>query len=203
LRKLYSGPSNSQGQQVYPGLAPGGELLWQPVVGGPGAFGIGEAVYRDMVKQDPAWDWRTLNYDADLAQARSIFGESLDALNPDLSVFKDGGGKLIIYHGVSDPLVQAERTRQYFAQIAGTSDFARLYLQPGVGHCRSGEGADAFDGLGPLIQWVEANRPPTRIVAGHYTDGQLVFTRPMCSYPTQARFSGAGDPRDESSFLCR
>ncbi len=209
LRKLYQGPVDGAGQPVYPGLMPGGEALWPIVTAGPAPFGIGEAVYRDMVKQDPMWDWTSLDIDADLPAARVLFGDVLDTLDPDLTAFKEHGGKLIVYHGFSDPLIAPERTRQYFLSVIDTlggrdavDAFARLYLLGGVGHCRGGAGADTFDGLGALVQWVEGGVPPTRMVATHLTDGRVDRARPLCAFPRQAHYGGAGNVADATSWSC-
>jgi len=162
-----SGGSNSAGAPVYPGLMPGGETQWQPLVGGPVPFPIGPAIYGQMVFEDPDWDWRTFNYDADLAAAQAKLGDVMDAMDPDLGAFKIRGGKLILYHGWSDFGISPEATRRYYESLveavggrAATEDFARLFLLPGMGHCRGGSGPDTFDGLTPLVDWVERGVAP-------------------------------------------
>jgi feruloyl esterase len=209
LRKLYAGPVNAAGQQVYPGLAPGGELNWPIIVAGPGPFSIGEIVYRDLVFENREWNWRTLNFDADIGAARERFAEDVDALDPNLLPFAARGGKLILYHGWSDPLIQAERTRRYYVSVADAvggmdtlRDFARLFLMPGVAHCRGGSGPDTFDGLSTLIDWVERGVAPDQLVAAHVTDGVVDRTRPLCPYPQVERWTGAKDTNDAASFAC-
>ena len=114
LRALYEGPVNSAGEHVYPGLMPGGETLWQPLVGGPLPFPLGPAIYGHMVFEDATWDWRTFTYDADLTAAREKLGAVMDAMSPDLSTFRAHGGKLILYHGWSDFGISPEATRRYY-----------------------------------------------------------------------------------------
>ena len=62
---------------------------------------------------------------------------------------------------------------------SATEVFARLFLLPGVGHCRGGTGPDTFDGLGPLVEWVEHGIPPERLIAAKLVDGAVTRTRPL------------------------
>jgi feruloyl esterase len=155
---------------------------------------------------------------------------ALDANNPDLSVFKQHGGKLLMYHGLADPFVSPLGSLDYYTAVIGatggsqavknTQSFARLFLAPGVTHCGGGPGANVFNGPdnlgGPedsdhdvflaLRQWVENGLAPARIIGTKYVndtpaDG-VAFTRPMCSYPQFARYRGSGDTSDASSFIC-
>jgi feruloyl esterase len=210
LKALYAGPMNAAGEQVYPGLMPGGETQWQPLVGGPRPFPIAPAIYGHMVFEDPNWDWRSFTYDRDLAAAKAKLGDVMDAMDPDLSRFKARGGKLILYHGWSDFGISPEATRRYYDMVvtamggrAATEAFARLFLLPGVGHCRGGTGPDTFDGLGALVDWVEKGIAPERIVASQTVNGQVVRTRPLCPYPRVARWNGKGSLDDASSFDCQ
>jgi feruloyl esterase len=210
LRALYSGPVNSAGEPVYPGLMPGGEPQWQPLVDGPLPFPIGPAIYGQMVLEDLDWDWRTFNYDADLAAAQAKLGDVMDAMDPDLGPFRSRGGKLILYHGWSDFGISPEATRRYYESVVetvggrtATEDFARLFLILGMGHCRGGSGPDTFDGLAPLVDWVERGVAPERIVAAQIVDGKAARTRPLCPYPKIARWRGTGSLDDAANFDCQ
>ena len=209
LRALYGGPVNAAGESVYPGLMPGGETQWGPLVVGPKPFPIGPSIYGQMVFEDPDWDWRTFNYDADLDAAIAKLRDVMDAIDPDLAAFKQRGGKLILYHGWSDAQISPEATRRYYESVvvtlggrAAAEEFARLFLLPGVGHCRGGTGTDRFDALGPLVDWVERGVAPDRIVAWREVDGEVVRTRPLCAYPKVARWTGHGNIDDAANFVC-
>ena len=209
LRALYGGPVNAAGESVYPGLMPGGETQWGPVAGGPSPFPIGPLIYGQMVFEEPDWDWRTFNFDADLEAAVAKLRDVMDAIDPDLGSFKQRGGKLILFHGWSDSHISPEFTRRYYERVmdtlggrAAAEEFARLFLLPGMGHCRGGSGTDRFDALHPLVDWVEQGVAPDHIVASRVEDGEVVRTRPLCAYPRVARWTGEGSMDDAANFTC-
>jgi feruloyl esterase len=83
-----------------------------------------------------------------------------------------------------------------------TQQFIRLFLLPGVGHCRGGTGPDTFDGMSPLVEWVEHGVPPERIIAAQMVAGKVVRTRPLAPYPQVARWTGQGSIDDARNFVC-
>jgi feruloyl esterase len=126
-----------------------------------------------------------------------------------LSTFKDRGGKLIFYHGVSDPWFSAQDTVRYYTELGAAnggaeavSSWSRLFLVPGMGHCGGGEATvDRFDMLDPLVAWVEGNVPPDSIIATG--KGSQPRSRPLCPYPRHAQYRGLGDPDSAASFECQ
>jgi feruloyl esterase len=157
--------------------------------------------------------------------------EALDANDPYLDGFKRRGGKLLMYHGFADPFVTPLGSLDYYTAMMGangrgpgavkdTQSFARLFMAPGVTHCGGGPGANVFNGPdnlgGPedsnhdvflaLRQWVEQGIAPTRIIGTKYVNDNpasgVAFTRPMCPYPQQARYRGAGATTDAINFAC-
>ena len=136
-----------------------------------------------------------------------------------LAAFKRRGGKLIIYHGWSDPALSASATIDYYASVSArmgakeTSDFARLYLVPGMQHCNGGPGPNQF-GIWPvkgadsrtsvsaaLERWVEDGVAPVR----DHCDASRrpARSRPLCAYPQIARYKGRGSADDAANFECR
>jgi feruloyl esterase len=69
-------------------------------------------------------------------------------------------------------------------------------------HCRGGLGADRFDVMTPLINWVEGGDEPEQLDAARVVGGSTKFTRKLCPYPQRARYNGSGDPNDAGSFHC-
>jgi feruloyl esterase len=129
------------------------------------------------------------------------------AADVDLTAFRARAGKLLFAHGLADPIFSPHETVDYYQRLtakhgAATSDFSRLFLIPGMGHCSGGAATDSWDGLGALVDWVEHGRAPQKIVA----TGTAVFpgrSRPLCPYPRYAHYEGSGNPEDAASFSCR
>lgn len=138
----------------------------------------------------------------------------------DLSTLKNRGGKMLVYHGVSDPIFSVDDTTAWYEGLRtrhgdDASRFARFFRVPGMGHCSGGPATDQFDVLTPLVQWVEHGVAPDRIIAkarGAGSPGgvnpELPATwasdrsRPLCPYPRVARYRGTGSLEDEASFAC-
>ena len=124
-----------------------------------------------------------------------------------LAGFKARGGKLLFAHGLADPIFSPDEMIDYYQRLsaehgAATTDFARLFLIPGMGHCQGGAATDSWDGLAALVDWVEKGQAPQRIVAS----GTTVFpgrTRPLCAWPRYAHYNGSGNPEDAANFSCR
>jgi feruloyl esterase len=221
---IWSGPKNGAGELLYPGLVPGGEAGqggWSRWVTGQEAyagihFQAAEDFMRNMVFDDPEWDFRTWDYDRDLPIALAKTGEALDADDPDLSPLRDSGGKLLVYHGWSDPDISPIGTIDYYEEVmsvmgdganadealAATKEFFRLFMVPGMGHCRGGPGPDSFDALTAMEQWVEQGVAPDQMVASKMVDGEVVRTRPLCTYPQVAEWNGSGSTDDATNFSC-
>jgi feruloyl esterase len=108
---------------------------------------------------------------------------------------------------MSDPIFSANETIEYYERVVKANgvqraaSFARLYLVPGMNHCGGGPGTDTYDAFTRLIDWVENGNPPGRIIASGATfPGR---TRPLCPYPSYARYTGAGNPESAASFVCQ
>ena len=171
---------------------------------------------RHIVFEDLEWDFRSFDYGEDLAFALEKVGEALDAADADLRPLRDRGGKLIVYHGWSDADISPLGSIDYYEDVVAvvgdgrdraealdeTQDFFRLFMAPGMGHCRGGPGPDQFDALTALERWVENGEAPEQIIASRVTDGVVDRTRPLCPYPQVAKWTGRGSTDDAANFVC-
>jgi hypothetical protein len=231
LKKIYAGPHDSQGHEIFPGFLPGGELGaggWGLWIFGPAPakslmafFGIG--YFADVVYEAPDWDYKTFRLEAALNLADARTAGALNATDADLKPFDARGGKLILYHGWNDPAIPALNTVNYYqsvlAKMGGEADsFVRLYMVPGMQHCDDGPGTDSFGQVGQLTfddpgrsldasleRWVEKGVAPGTIIASKYSADDRVhpkMTRPLCAYPQAAKYKGKGDTNDAANFVC-
>lgn len=212
LRSLYRGPSLIDGTMT-PGYAIGGESGWTSVARAEPATATIE-IFRRAVLADPFWDWRSFDLAEDYALARDTLSWMLDATSTDLTSYRDGGGKLLLFHGWNDATNSPEATVDYYEavesamavepnpQSIATRDFARLFMVPQMAHCEGGAGTAVFDAQRAIEDWVERGIGPDRIEAEFVEDGQLIRTRPLCPYPQTARYRGSGNEDRSGSFLC-
>ena len=122
---------------------------------------------------------------------------------------KARNGKLVMYHGWADSDVPPEDGVGYYEAVERaiggadkTTDFFRLFMVPGMGHCGGGPGPNTFDALGALDQWVEHGKAPEKIIASHIANGVTDRTRPLCPYPQVARWKSTGSIDDSANFAC-
>jgi feruloyl esterase len=209
-RLMYAASVNPSTKREITGLAPGSELGWTDTGWTASARATGLDQFRFLVFNDPGWEIQKFNVDADLARAEQTDDNTINALEPDLKAFIDRGGKLIQYHGWSDPQISPGNSTQYFTRVLDVVGGAakarpayRLFMAPGMGHCGGGEGPNAFDMVAALEQWVEHGAAPDRIIASHATNGVVDRTRPLCPFPQVAVYKGMGSTDEAANFECK
>ena len=209
-KKIYSPAVNPRtGLELFSSLVPGTELGWGVQARGPEPYAVADDQFRYVVFKDPKWDWKTFNFDSDVARFNLPENLVMNASNPDMKPFFSHGGKLLLYHGWSDPNVPTLNTIKYYKSIveamggeSNASGSVRLFLEPGMGHCSGGEGPSVFDKVGALERWVEQGKAPDALIASHVTDGKVDRTRPLCPYPRVAKYKGAGSIDAAANFVC-
>ena len=161
-----------------------------------------------MVFEDPKWDFRTLDFDRDVARAERVDNGTLTATNPDLNAFITRGGKLLMYHGWNDQLITAQNSVNYYESVRSTLGAARtdaavrLFMAPGMAHCAGGPGPNQADWVAALEQWVERGAAPTRIVASRSVKGEWT-ARVRCARIRRSRSNnGTGSTDDAANFSC-
>ena len=202
LEKGFAGPKDSKGRQVYPGF-----LFDTGIAATQGIPGL---LHGGLNPVGPSFSATTMDVDARAAAAVADQAEALVATSrwTNLNTFSNHGGKLIFFHGVSDPWFSALDTIDYYERMTKANggptvvnNWSRLYLAPGMGHCNGGEAAlDSFDLLTSLVNWVEKGTSPAATATGRAFPGR---SRPLFSYPQHAHYKGQGDPEKAENFECR
>jgi feruloyl esterase len=196
---FYGGVRNSKGELIFSGQA-----LGNPI--GPQRSAPPTTV-TDTVRiwgfQNPNYDWQTFDLDRDMPLINQKVG-FVDAVDPDLSRFKARGGKLLLYAGWGDTGITPENTVLYYESVLdkmgkNQANWVRLFMVPGMGHCRGGDGPNTFDTVGTMEQWREKGVAPAQITA---FNAQASLSRPLCPYPQYAKYKGTGNFKDTVNWAC-
>ena len=206
VQAMYAPAKRKDGTLIYPGMPFGGEQLWTRMFD-PKPFGIALSTFRYAVHESEAWDWHGFDLDTDVAMADQKFGY-VHAINPDLLAFRNRGAKLLMYHGWADQLISPENSINYRATVedkmgGNQEGWYRLFMVPGMGHCRGGDGPNQFNAMAALERWREVNEAPGQILATQVTNNKVDMTRPLCPYPQVAVYKGVGSTNDAANFTCK
>jgi hypothetical protein len=208
LRAVYAGPRNPRtGKQIYPGLSVGSEAQMPVLTVGKEPFPVATSFFRGPVFNDPSWNFGSFDYDHDVDRAMAYGGSALDVPASGLKPFFAGNRKLLLSHGWADGLIPSQSTVNFYqaltkdigARRAGAD--VRLFMVPGMGHCGGGSGPSSIDVLGAIDQWVQTGTAPEQLIASN-PPGQPARTRPLCSYPKIAKYTGQGSTDEANSFRC-
>lgn len=218
IRKLWDGPRREDGSFLWYGLPRGADLnaIWtsRGTPPRPQPFAISMDWFRYFLTQDPKFDGNAVTpaaYERLWDQSVEQYGIVFATDNADLTEFRDSGGKAIVWHGWADQLISAEGTVDYYTrvqrQMGGakkTSEFVRLFMAPGVGHCAGGAGPTPTGQLEALLAWVEEGKAPDTLLATRRDQtGAVTRSRPVCAHPLVAKYKGRGSTDDAASFECR
>ncbi|HEY8358114.1 MAG TPA: tannase/feruloyl esterase family alpha/beta hydrolase, partial [Ramlibacter sp.] len=233
IGKIFSGPTTSNGERIYAsfpydaGLAQPGNKFWEftaPLFLDSGAVGI---IFKVPPANPTGFNGPAFTLGADLdalaagiVASNTLYTESaMEFMTPPrptrMEALRDRGGKIMVVHGVSDPIFSYDDSEAWFRGLDAANEgrganFARLFPVPGMGHCRGGPSTDRFDALGALVDWVEQGRQPERLVASAQAanpdrpaNWSPDRTRPLCAFPLVARYKGSGSLESAASFECR
>ncbi|HRK39753.1 MAG TPA: tannase/feruloyl esterase family alpha/beta hydrolase [Burkholderiaceae bacterium] len=246
LAKVYAGARNSKGEALYArfpfdtGIASSDWAAWK-FVNSVGAtrdpIAVGYIFSSPPQTNIPDTLAYALNFNVDtdallIFATSGVYAESaMSFMSPPaptgLDSLRNRGAKMMVLHGVSDPVFSAEDTRRWYDDVQSryggrAQEFVRFFRVPGMTHSRNGPSADQYDTLAALVQWVEQGTPPDRVVASvrgadnvapntELKTAALPWTqawsgtrtRPLCPYPAVARYIGTGDTERAESFVCR
>jgi feruloyl esterase len=236
VQDFYRGAYDSRGNQVYRGHTLGSEPGWMdlyiPHAGNryrAGALGITADHLNYLFYEDdpgtappdladlsyvpssssasPEWAWWQFDIDDTTAGKGDLMKGITDANDPDLTRFlRRNEGKLILYHGWSDPLIVPGGTVDYYEAMVDATfggdmqearEHVRLFMIPSMGHCGGGPGPNDWDKLPPLVEWVERGTPPEAVIATHRTNGVVDNERPIYPYPDRAVYAGPAGGQDD------
>ena len=210
INKIWGGARNASGKPLWPGVERGAALNG---LGGATPFAIAVAQPRYWVYFDPTWDWTTLtysNYEAFFKQSMQMVNPMMASETPDLSAFRNSGGKILMWQGWADQLIMPQGSIMYYDAVtnfmgggyAQTQQFFRHFMAPAVGHCSGGNGPQPQNLLQSVVDWVEQGIAPDRITASRTLSGGALQTRPLCPYPAVAKYTGSGSTDDAANFVC-
>ncbi|WP_083918129.1 tannase/feruloyl esterase family alpha/beta hydrolase [Methylosarcina fibrata] len=225
INKIWYGSTNEKGnKRLWYGEVRGTDLsaLTLSPAGALNPFPVATQQPKYWVYFDPNWDWKT---ELDYSNFESYIDDTITQMapggtatdNPDLSAFRDRGGKLILWHGFADQLIMPEGTIDYYDEVVNTlgggythtQEFARLFMAPGVGHCGdtgTNTGPVPQDPFSYVVNWVENGvAPETILAAKKTTSGVVTQTRPLCPYPDVAVYTGKDSTgiNDSANFECK
>ena len=223
IEKIYGPTKDEQNRVVYPGQPLGGENLaggWARAMTGRDSTSmrllqlptqqsvivVEGAKY--MMFSDSTWNYS--RYTGSYLRDAMRVGALMDADNTDIAHFTDRGGKLLLWHGWSDPMINPLGTIEYYEEVqkrdSRAREHVRLFLAPGVLHCGGGPGMlpGEAEFLRVMREWVEKTQVPDHVIAARRDSAQkVVRSRPVCAYPRRAVYSGSGSTDDAANFVCK
>ena len=227
-RLIYGPLKDRSGNIVAPGVKPGAEnsgdwafwILPSELFGGTSPVDLQPDVLARLMRHYPSFDIDKFDPANDVAQIERELA-SLNADDPDLSEFKANGGKLLVYQGWNDFPLRPQRAINHLHHVGAAvegqvDDFYRLFMVPGMTHCRGGPGAWQTDYVTPLVAWRENGVAPDRIVGtqtgkdpataylapNSNSQAGVAFSRPQCVYPKLAQYDGSGDMAHANNYVC-
>ncbi|MFJ8825278.1 tannase/feruloyl esterase family alpha/beta hydrolase [Streptomyces sp. NPDC102467] len=220
VRKIWDGPHATSGKKLWSGVPVGADLsglahITDPdengdVKGDP--FAVPQYWVATWLKKQPSFDVSTLTYRRFtqlFRQSEAEYDRIIGTDDPDLSAYRDSGGKLLSWHGLADQYIPGQGTVDYREQVQRTmggaervDDFYRLFLAPGTVHCGLNKGDGTTDDLGALRTWVEHGKAPETLSATLINSSGQSVARDLCSYPRVSRHTGHGAPADAVGFRC-
>ena len=209
LRDIYAGTKNLRtGEKVFDGFEPGSEEQFMALIAGKEPFPVAQSYFRDVVFNNPQWDYKSYDYDKDLAASYKAGSDILDVPSDGMDKFFKRGGKLLLSHGWSDGLIPASNTVSFYKSMTAkmkpkkATASVRLFMIPDMGHCGGGDAPTVTDMLSVIDQWADNGKAPDRIIASN-PPNQKQMSRTICPYPLIAKYKGTGSTDDAANFECK
>lgn len=220
VRRVHEGPSTPFGANVFPGLTYGTSFSTfvnattnpdgSRTLNDPGLDVFARTI---LLKKSDSFNISALTsteFWSLWVQTNENYGWIMDADNPDLSAFRNAGGKLLSWHGTNDDIIPPMTTVKYRQRVErelggakAVDEFFRLFLAPGVKHCAFGNGAVPRDPLQTLRDWVEKGEAPDTLEAETKNENDELVTRHLCRYPRILKYLGLGNVNKAESWTCQ
>jgi hypothetical protein len=144
------------------------------------------------------------------------FHDVIGTDDPDLSAFRQRGGKMIMYHGGADVLIFPRGSYNYYNRatdkaggLKNVQKFYRFFPYAGNNHCGGNVNQpnapliNSGDLFKALVNWVENGVAPDSIVAYNTVNpAAATVSRPVCKYPDKLLFNG-GSTSVAANFTCQ
>lgn len=224
---VYDGLHNTKGQRAYLSWQIGSDLSdaaptynsdsssWELNI--PSTGGEYVTKFIQLLDLDNLSDLHNVTYDTLVDWMTTGMVRYLDSLQttlPDLTPFQSSGGKLLHYHGESDPSIPAASSVHYWQSVRSImyphlsdqkarealGDWYQFYLVPGAAHCGSNSlqpGPYPQVNMETMIDWVENGKKPSRLNATVSSGDHAGETQMLCQWPTRPLWSG-----NSSAFRC-
>ena len=208
--KIWNGPTNLQGKKLWYGYQRGAALN---SVAGANLNSIPLQQAQFWIYFDPTWTVSQLNYanfQPFMQKTMAMMNALTASENPDLSAFRNRGGKIVMWQGFADQLIPSEDSIDYYDSVtnflgggyAQTQQWYRHFMAPGVAHCGGGVGPQPQNLFPTVVNWVENGVAPDTLLATKSLPGGVTESRPLCPYPAMAKYIGSGDTNDAANFVC-
>jgi hypothetical protein len=208
--KIWNGPTDAQGKRLWYGYQRGAALN---SVAGATLNSIPLQQAQFWIYFDPTWSVNQLNYanfEAFMQKTMAMMNSLTASENPDLSAFRNLGGKIVMWQGFADQLIPSQDSIDYYDSVtnflgggyAQTQQFYRHFMAPGVAHCGGGAGPQPQNMFQAVVNWVENGQAPATLLATKALPGGGTQSRPLCPYPAFAKYVGSGSTDDAANFVC-
>ncbi|KAI0967012.1 Tannase/feruloyl esterase [Xylaria arbuscula] len=220
---VYDGLHNSAGERGYLAWQIGSDLgdadptynnetdAWELNI--PSTGGEWVTKFVQLLDLDNLSDLDNVTYDTLVSWIDFGLNRYLDSLQttlPDLTAFQSTGGKLLHYHGESDPSVPAASSVHYWQSVRNImypnlsdteaekalAEWYQFYLIPGAAHCGSNSlqpGPYPQDNVQTIIDWVESGVQPARLNATVSSGNYSGEVQELCQWPTRPLWEDGSD----------
>lgn len=161
-----------------------------------------------FIAKDSGLNISTINrlaFENSFAASNQQYDSIIGIADPDLSKFRNAGGKMLTWHSLADNIIPPQGTTNYYDRVAAldpsVSDYYRYFQAPGIEHCTGGPSAYPWKAFDSLVEWVENGRSPTTLGAMSLPINGTISYRDLCMYPWMTIYT-RGDPTLASSYDC-